>query len=106
MSYIKLEDLQKFPVRRNNYDKANGDESLINGVETVLEYAKNLPTSDVVEVVRCEECEHSREIDRKKYPERYFLSHCIVCECEQVVGDEPMIYPKTHFCSYGKKSDT
>ena len=73
MSYIKLEDLQKFPVRRNNYDKANGNESLINGVETVLEYAENLPTADVAEV------KHGYWKDR--YGDKYHnhLYECSVC---------------------------
>lgn len=43
MAYIKLEDLQKFPIRRDHYDKEHGSESFINGVESVLEYAEYLP---------------------------------------------------------------
>ena len=44
--YIKLEDLHKFPIRRNHYDKEHGNEHFINGIETVFEYAENLPTYD------------------------------------------------------------
>lgn len=88
MAYIKLEDLQKFPVRRNNYDKANGNESLIDGAETVLEYAENLPTADVVEVVRCKDCKYSNEDGTI---------------CRYSVGRA--VDPE-HFCSYGKRSDT
>lgn len=62
-----------------------------------------IPTADVVEVVRCKDCEHSREIDISKSPEKYFRQDCVVCECESVVGDEPMIYLPTHFCSYGER---
>lgn len=46
--YIKLEDLQKFPIRKDHYDKEHGDEHFIYGVETVFEYAEYLPTYDVV----------------------------------------------------------
>lgn len=43
MAYIKLEDLQRFPIRGNHYDKEHGSEHFVNGVETVLEYAEFLP---------------------------------------------------------------
>ena len=54
MTYIKLEDLQKFPIRQNHYDKENGNEHFICGIETVIEYAENLPTVDVVEAKHAE----------------------------------------------------
>lgn len=44
MAYIKLEDLQKFPIRKDHYDKEHGSEDFIFGVESVLEYAEYLPT--------------------------------------------------------------
>ena len=50
MPYIKLEDLQKFPIRINHYDKENGNENFVFGIETVIEYAENLPKVDVAEV--------------------------------------------------------
>lgn len=48
MPYIKLEDLQKFPIRKDHYDKVHGNEHFIYGVESVLEYAEYLPTYDDV----------------------------------------------------------
>lgn len=45
--YINLEELMKFPIRRNHYDKEHGNEHFIYGIETVLEYAENLPAADV-----------------------------------------------------------
>ena len=47
--YIKLEELMKFPIRRNHYDKEHGSEDFIYGIETVLEYAENLQTTDIVQ---------------------------------------------------------
>lgn len=47
--YIKLDDLQKFPIRQDHYDKENGNEHFINGIETVFEYAENLPTYDIAQ---------------------------------------------------------
>ncbi len=61
------------------------------------------PAEDVVEVVRCKDCKHGRPVDKNKSPEKYFKSDCIVCECEDVVGEDGMIYLPTHFCSYGEK---
>jgi len=54
------------------------------------------------EVIKCFACKYSRPIDRTKSPEKYFREDCIVCECEDVVGDEYMIYPEDHYCGYGK----
>ena len=49
--YINLEDLMKFPIRQNHYDKEHGSKDFIYGIETVLEYAENLPTAAVAPVV-------------------------------------------------------
>ena len=49
--YINLEELMNFPIRRNHYDKEHGNEDFICGIETVLEYAENLPAADVAPVV-------------------------------------------------------
>lgn len=49
--YIDREELMKFPIRRNHYDKEHGNEHFIYGIETVLEYAENLPAADVAPVV-------------------------------------------------------
>ena len=61
--------------------------------------------SDYVKVVRCMDCKHSRSLNKMKSPEKYYKDSCIVCECEDVVGDEPAIYPRIHFCSYGERKD-
>lgn len=49
--YIDREELMKFPIRRNHYDEEHGNEHFIYGIETVLEYAENLPAADVAPVV-------------------------------------------------------
>ena len=41
---IDLEELLKFPIRIDHHDKVNGNEHFVLGIETVLEYAENLPT--------------------------------------------------------------
>lgn len=50
MAYIKLEDLQKFPIRVDHYDKENGNLDFVLGIESVIEYAECLPAADVEEV--------------------------------------------------------
>lgn len=45
--YIEREELMKFPIRRDHCDKEHANEHFINGIETVLEYAENLPAADV-----------------------------------------------------------
>lgn len=49
--YIEKEALRQFLIRKDHYDKENGDEHFIFGIETVLEYAENLPAADVAPVV-------------------------------------------------------
>ena len=54
MRLIDLDELLKFPIRLDHYDKENGDEHFAYGVEAVLEYAENLP------VVESEPVRHGR----------------------------------------------
>lgn len=58
---------------------------------------------DVVEVVLCGECKHSKSIDTKQSPFRYYKPECIMCYCEEAIGDEPMVYLPTHFCGFGER---
>lgn len=49
--YIERAELMKFPIRIDHYDKEHGNVNFVYGVETVLEYAENIPAADVVPVV-------------------------------------------------------
>lgn len=51
---IDLDKLLEFPVRLNHYDKEHGDINFVYGVETVLEYAENLPIIDAAEILNKE----------------------------------------------------
>lgn len=62
---------------------------------------RNLKTNEEG-IIRCKDCKFSRLLDRTKSPEKYYKDSCIVCECEDVVGDEPMIYLSDHYCSFGR----
>lgn len=48
--YIKKSDVLAYPIRRQSYDKANGNARFINGVESVMEFVEGLPAADVAEV--------------------------------------------------------
>ena len=100
MSYIKKEPIIEFITKGLN----NPDKSKAYGYDAIeiLAEIEYTPTADVAEIIRCEKCLHGRNIDKNKVPEKHFKPDCIVCECEEVVGDEPMIYPPTHYCSFGK----
>ena len=54
--YVKMDDIMQFPIRRDHYDRENGDPHFINGVESVMEYIETLPTIDAVPVIRCKVC--------------------------------------------------
>jgi hypothetical protein len=57
--YIERGALMQFPIRRDHYDRKNGNKHFINGIESVLEYAEQLPTVDAEVVVRCKDCKYS-----------------------------------------------
>lgn len=48
---IEREALMQFPIRRDHCDKEHANEHFINGIETVMEYAANLPAADVAPLV-------------------------------------------------------
>ena len=75
----------------------------IRGANKIIDRIKSAPATDVVEVVRCEDCKYSEPINRNISPYKYFREECVVCRCGSVVGDEPMVYLPNHFCSYGRK---
>ena len=84
---------------------AGQDKEFIKTVEAV---AEDTPTIDPVHAAGwcyCRECKHGRKPSRNNAPEMYFKSDCVVCECYDVVGDDPMIYVPDHFCSYGRREE-
>ena len=47
---IDADELNKFPIRLDHYDKEHGSEDFVLGIESVLEYAEYLPTVAAVPV--------------------------------------------------------
>lgn len=62
----------------------------------VFEYAENTD-EDVVEVVRCKDCIHHRQLDRKDRYEDSFIEGCLWC----MIGRGDGVMPK-QFCDYGE----
>lgn len=56
MRLIDGDKLQDFPIRGNRCDRERANTHFLNGIETVLEYAEQLPTVDAEVVVRCKDC--------------------------------------------------
>nr|DAO57963.1 MAG TPA: DNA-directed RNA polymerase [Caudoviricetes sp.] len=81
--YIDREALLRSPIRIDNYDKENGNENFVFGIEAVLEYAEHIPTADVVEVKR-----GKWKVDETHDYEPY----CSLC------GHEPIAGEKYNYC--------
>lgn len=95
--YIERGALMQFPIRRDHYDRKNGNKHFINGIESVLEYAENLPAADVAPVVRCKDCKHYLIADELEGGKRYM---CEVNHFSYINSDGDMRY-----CSYGERKD-
>ena len=50
MRLIDADELNKYPIRLDHYDKEHGSEVFVLGIESVLEYAEYLPTIAAVPV--------------------------------------------------------
>lgn len=81
--YIERGALMQFPIRRDHYDRKNGNKHFINGIESVLEYAENLPAADVAPVV------HGRWDDSGYYtfPGGSTAVRCTECGCALTVSE-------------------
>nr|DAL39862.1 MAG TPA_asm: UPF0587 protein [Caudoviricetes sp.] len=94
MRRIDGDKLQEFPIRANRCDKEHANEHFINGIETVLEYAEQLPTVDAEVVVRCKDCKH------------YDMGVCLKIYSDGNVHSVAWQKRKPEdFCSYGERKD-
>lgn len=80
MRLINLDALNKYPIRRHRCDKKNANPHFINGIESVLEYANELP------VVEERKHGHWEDIDLDtsvcsvcKKPQEYETKYCPEC---------------------------
>ena len=73
--YIDADEIEKYPIRFNNYDKKNGSLDFVSGVESVIEFVKNIPTADIRENIRGEWIFKETMI-RSPLAENYYCSIC------------------------------
>lgn len=67
------------------------------GIEHAINCTKEAPTADVVEVVRCKDCEHYIEYPLSERAKEIALWG----KCNK---NKHLVYP-TDFCSYGKRKE-
>lgn len=63
----------------------------------------DIPAADVVPVVRCRDCKHTRE--KTSHEAVYLIPECLICEHPEVSEDGWAAVKPEHFCSYGDRKD-
>lgn len=90
--YIKLEPLRDEIL--NDTDPAYDSDT----INHFLGIVDSQPVVDVVEVVRCKDCEHRKEVpDCQK---ELYSSSCVACSYHS-----GLIMDGNDFCSYGEKKE-
>ena len=97
--YIERESLLRAIERRKAL--MVGDKLV--SVDAMKSFIKNRPAADVAEVVRCENCEFSRELTKTE--KRIWSDECRACESPEASQDGYMIVFPEHFCSYGERRE-
>ena len=94
MAYIKLDDALKVCSDYGEWYADMNDQCVATIADNIYQEIVNLPTADVVEVVRCKDC---------IYYETHQPIHKKVCE-----KNEGHLIPMRpdDFCSYGERRDT
>lgn len=94
---IRLSDLMKFPIRIDHYDKENGNEHFVYGVESVLEYADYLPRVEAEPVVHAHWVGTQYDGYADGYPV-YDLWECSECREEYESEGDPPPYDRCPHC--------
>ena len=96
--------VRKFFDTNNTVDYNDG---FSDGVLFVMDELYHVPTVDAVPVVRCGECEHSFVLEKSPLatepPYKYYRKDCVMCGCEELVGDYPIVVTDTFYCGYGER---
>lgn len=100
--YIKRTDAVKIAEK---YGLANGSAlGRHTGLaDCIASEILSLPAADVVEVVRCKDCEFSRELTKTE--KKIWRDECRACESPEASQDGYMIVFPEHFCSYGRRKE-
>lgn len=100
MRLIDGDKLQEFPIRANHCDKEHANTHFINGIESVMEYAEQLPTVDAEVVVRCKDCKHYRN-----YPNGLCYLHTEPKTNARGYSGEAVCVEPDDFCSYSERKE-
>lgn len=93
MAYIKLEDaLQVCSEAEEWYTETNEQQCAVVS-DDIYQQIANLPTADVVEMVRCSECKYKDDCARQ-------MVHTTQ---DYVLEQNISTYNKVDFCSYGER---
>lgn len=94
---MRLIDADKFILALMDASLSSVDE------DTILDLIDSIPTVDAVPVVRCKDCEHSRE--QNKDEKKYLVKGVLICaSCDATVDCWNSVFPE-HFCSCGERED-
>lgn len=63
----------------------------------------DMAAADVAPVVRCKDCEFSRELTKTE--KKIWRDECRACESPEASQDGYMIVFPEHFCSYGRRKE-
>lgn len=101
MSMTEHERLQELLYRLREIMPEIGENPVADEMyNMVFEYAENTD-EDVVEVVRCKDCIHHRQLDRKDRYEDSFIEGCLWC----MLGRGDGVMPE-QFCVDGKRRES
>lgn len=89
MRLIDLDEIKKYPIRLNSYDKEHGDRHFVLGIESLMEFIENLQT---VEIVYCKDCKFYNTESCTMY-DKNMQEQCGKCSEENA------------FCSFGVKKN-
>lgn len=115
--YIEREDLIRrleLSIKSWSRDCNSNAPVMVRTYEDVLHKVKNLPAANVVEVVRCKDCKHCKELAPHCEINRYAYFHCNLWRGEETknvwhkykkyTADYSIVEP-TDFCSYGERKE-
>lgn len=89
MVLIDLDEIKKYPIRLNSYDKEHGDKNFVLGIESLMEFIEYLPT---VDIVFCKDCKFYNTESCSMY-DKNMKEQCGKCSEEDA------------FCYYGERKD-
>ena len=93
MRLVDADELKKYPIRLDHYDKEHGDVNFVYGIESVLEYVDSMPTIEA-EPIRYGTWEH---VDGY-FGDAYY--RCSVCKKESYFSNHTPGEIGIQYCHY------